>query len=115
MNAITALQLGPQGRIVIPSGLRQSLGLETGAQLLASVVDGALVIQTPAQMQANLSQRFFSRFNDAAFNQRMGRFDELPSDSLIAQRRAEFAREQARDAAHDAARTQAPTLARQQP
>ncbi len=99
MHATIALQLGPQGRIVIPSGLRQTLGLETGAQLLASVVDGALVIQTPAQMQANLSQRFFSRFNSAAFKQRMGQGDERPSDSLIAERRAEFAREQACDTA----------------
>jgi bifunctional DNA-binding transcriptional regulator/antitoxin component of YhaV-PrlF toxin-antitoxin module len=106
VTATTALQLGPQGRIVIPSGLRQALGLEVGAQLLASVVDGALVIQTPAQMQANLSQRFFSRFNDVAFKQRMDRYDELPSDSLIAERRAEFAREEIREKAREQQRGQ---------
>lgn len=80
------LQLGPQGRIVIPAALRQALGLEVGACLSASIVDGRLVLETPAR-QLN---QFYARFAHA-------RFQVQPSvvDELIAEHRAEAMAEEA--------------------
>ena len=74
------LQMGPQGRIVIPAALRQALGLQTGACLTASVVDGRIVLETPAR----LVSQFYARFAQA-------RLQNPPSaaDELIAEHRAE--------------------------
>ncbi len=38
------LRVGPQGRIVIPAGLRRSLGLAPGTELIARVEDGHLIL-----------------------------------------------------------------------
>jgi AbrB family looped-hinge helix DNA binding protein len=38
----TPLEVGPQGRIVIPSAIRKQMGIEVGSTLVASVVDGKL-------------------------------------------------------------------------
>ena len=80
----TPLQLGPQGRIVIPAALRQALGLEPGATLMASVVDGKLVLET----QGQLLNQFFSRFAKVRMAVQGSVVDEL-----IAERRAEAVRE----------------------
>ena len=39
------IQLGPQGRLVVPAALRRELGLEPGERLLARVKDGALILE----------------------------------------------------------------------
>jgi AbrB family looped-hinge helix DNA binding protein len=80
----TQLQLGPQGRIVIPAAIRQAMGLETGAVLVANVVDGKLVLET----QAQLLNRFYARFASARMQP-----DSSVVDELLAERRAEAATE----------------------
>ena len=49
-SAATPLQVGPQGRIVIPAAVRQSLGIEPGDTLVARVEDGRLVLETRAHL-----------------------------------------------------------------
>ncbi len=88
MNA--QLQLGPQGRIVIPAAMRQALGLETGASLMATVVDGTIVLETPGK----LLNQFYARFAQARMV-----LGESPVDELIAERRAEV---QSEERAHQA-------------
>lgn len=80
----TTLEVGPQGRLVIPAIIRKSLGIEVGSTLVASIVDGKLVLET----QAQLLNQFYSRFAKA----RMQPGDSIV-DELIAERRSEAARE----------------------
>jgi len=79
----TTLEVGPQGRIVIPAAIRKVMGIETGATLVARVEEGRLVLETQDQL---LSQ-FYSRFAKA----RMQPGDSIV-DELIAERRNEAAR-----------------------
>ena len=80
----TQLQVGPQGRVVIPAALRQAMGIEPGSVLLAQVIDGKLVLET----QAQVLNQFFSRFAKARLQPGGSVVDEL-----IDERRAEAASE----------------------
>lgn len=80
----TTLEVGPQGRVVIPAAIRKLLGIETGATLVATVVDGKLVLET----QEQLLKQFYSRFAIARM-----RPDVAVADELIAERRSEAAHE----------------------
>ena len=78
------LQVGPQGRVVIPAALRQAMGIEPGCTLVAQVIDGKLVLET----QAQVLNQFFSRFAKARLQPGSSVVDEL-----ITERRAEAAGE----------------------
>lgn len=80
----TPLQVGPQGRIVIPAAVRQSLGIEPGDTLVARVEGGRLVLET----RAHLLARFSARFAGARM-QPVGGGAGSVVDELIAERRAE--------------------------
>ena len=41
----TEVQLGPQGRLVIPAPLRRSLGFESGDSLIARMEEGRLILE----------------------------------------------------------------------
>ncbi|MEE4302203.1 MAG: AbrB/MazE/SpoVT family DNA-binding domain-containing protein [Pseudomonadales bacterium] len=78
----TELRIGPQGRIVIPASLRRALGLAPGDRLVVRAEGGALVLERP----------------DAALRRLQARFDGVRdgvslAEELIAERRAEAARE----------------------
>ncbi len=83
-SAATPLQVGPQGRIVIPAAVRQSLGIEPGDTLVARVEDGRLVLET----RAHLLARFSARFAGARMPPADGGAGSVV-DELIAERRAE--------------------------
>jgi len=78
------LQVGPQGRVVIPAALRQAMGIEPGSVLIAQVLDGKLVLET----QKQVLNQFFSRFAKARMTPGGSVVDEL-----ITERRAEAAGE----------------------
>jgi len=80
----TPLEVGPQGRVVIPAAIRKQLGIEAGSTLVASVVDGKLVLET----QGQLLNQFYSRFAKARMQP-----DLAVADALIAERRTEAAHE----------------------
>lgn len=72
----------PQGRVTIPAQLRREAGIEVGDTVIVHVEDGRVVVETRAQLAART------------------RRDVAPAgssvvDELIAERRAEAAREQA--------------------
>jgi len=46
----TELSVGKQGRIVIPASLRHQLAIEAGAQLVAWVEDGRLIMESKQQL-----------------------------------------------------------------
>jgi len=76
------IQLGPQGRLVVPAALRRQLGLEPGERLLVRVKDGALILEPRAAVERRLRARF--RKVDPQISL---------ADALIAERRAEAAGE----------------------
>jgi len=79
----TTLEIGPQGRIVIPAAMRKAMGVEAGATLVAHLEDGKLVLET----QDQLLNRFYGRFAKARMQSGNSVVDEL-----IAERRSEAAR-----------------------
>jgi AbrB family looped-hinge helix DNA binding protein len=80
----TNLQIGPQGRLVIPAAVRRELGLEPGSELIMWVRDGQLILETKDNLQRRLRARYQGWPQD-------GRI----SEELIAERRLEAAREAA--------------------
>ena len=80
----TTLEVSPQGRIVIPAAIRKQLGIESGATLVATVMDGKLVLETQDQLLKN----FYDRFAKARMKP-----DLAVSDELISERRRAAAHE----------------------
>lgn len=83
MNTATMSQ---GGRVVVPKEYRQKLGIKEGDEVIWTEVDGQIVL-TSRKMQLEQSRRFF----DELMADYQG-----PSlvDELIAERRAEAAREE---------------------
>lgn len=52
------IQIGPQGRLVVPAALRRELGLQPGQRLLVRVKDGALILETRQAVERRLRARF---------------------------------------------------------
>jgi AbrB family looped-hinge helix DNA binding protein len=52
----TELSVGKQGRIVIPASLRHQLAIEPGAQLVAWVEDGRLIMESKQQLWHSIHQ-----------------------------------------------------------
>ena len=76
------VQVGPQGRIVIPAHIRQALGIHPGQTLVARVEDGRLVLETREQILARLQAMFAHVPREVSL-----------VDELIAERREEARRE----------------------
>jgi AbrB family looped-hinge helix DNA binding protein len=76
------IRVGKQGRVVIPAGLREEIGLQAGDKLSAQVEDGRLVLEPRAEALTRVQRRF-----------RHASGDRKLVDELIAERRAAAARE----------------------
>ena len=77
--------MGPKGRVVIPAGIRRALGIEEGSELVA-LVEGEAVVLVP---RSAIKSRLRSIFAATADSMR---------DELLAERRAEAARDAGSDA-----------------
>ena len=78
-----SVRVGRQGRLVIPAEIRRRLGLGTGDTLLLRVQEESLVLETREAVLARVKAAF----------------DDVPRDvslvdELLAERRAEAAREE---------------------
>jgi len=76
------VQVGAQGRVVIPAGLRNALALKPGDRLLARKVGDSLVFERRETVERRLRERFRHIPGDISL-----------ADELIADRRAEAAGE----------------------
>jgi AbrB family looped-hinge helix DNA binding protein len=54
----TEVQLGPQGRVVIPALLRRQLGFEPGDRLIARLEDDRLILEKLETIKHRLKARF---------------------------------------------------------
>lgn len=76
------------GRVVVPKPLREKLGVKAGDEVIWPEVDGQIVVLTSRKLQVERSQRFFA---ELMADYQGGSL----ADELIAERRAEAAREDA--------------------
>ncbi len=76
------VRLGPQGRVVLPAHLRKALDLKPGDQLVARQDGESIVLERRENLVKRLQARFSHVPKDASL-----------VDELIAERRAEAARE----------------------
>lgn len=76
------VQVGAQGRLVIPVALRKALQLKPGDRLVARIVDEGLVLERRETVEKRLRDRFRHIPGDVRL-----------AEELIAERRAEAANE----------------------
>lgn len=76
------VNLGPQGRLVIPAPLRRLLGFEAGETLIARLEEGRLVIEKQESIKRRLKARFSHVQKDRSL-----------ADELLAERREDAKRE----------------------
>jgi AbrB family looped-hinge helix DNA binding protein len=74
----TEIQLGNQGRLVIPASFRQALGFEPGDSLIVRIENGSLILEKADTVKKRLKNRFT----------RVPKSVSL-ADELIAERREE--------------------------
>jgi bifunctional DNA-binding transcriptional regulator/antitoxin component of YhaV-PrlF toxin-antitoxin module len=76
------VQVGPQGRVVIPASLRRAWPIKSGQVLIARLEGDRLVFEKPAQVLQRVKGRFTALRGQPSL-----------ADELIAERRAEARRE----------------------
>ena len=76
------VQIGPQGRLVIPAGLRRALDLKPGDRLIVRLDGDSIVLERRENMLKRLRGRFAQVSSDIDM-----------ADELIGERRAEAALE----------------------
>jgi len=82
MSLQTEIQIGPQGRVVIPAPLRKALDLHPGEILIAHIEQGCLIFEKPDAIKRRLKARFAHLPKDVSL-----------ADELIAERRVEAKKE----------------------
>jgi AbrB family looped-hinge helix DNA binding protein len=75
------------GRILLPAALREQLGIKPGDEVLLRVVDGGVLVTTPAAAVRRVQEQLRKWVPEGA----------LVSNDILAMRRAEVEREEARD------------------
>ena len=89
--SMTPLTMSENGRVLIPSAIREELGFKPNSKIFVEIKDGSLILTPMAQRYAQLR---------AYFDQHLPPFvPKIPGqdsvDEFIAERRAEAAREDA--------------------
>ncbi len=83
----TTVHMSNQGRVVVPAPYRNHLGITTSTDLVCYVEDGRVVYEERAHMKQRLQAEALAAFRRSGAT-------TSPVDELIAERRAEAAREQ---------------------
>lgn len=78
----TEIQLGNQGRLVIPAPFRQALGFESGDRLIVRLENDSLVLEKAETVKKRLKNRFAQLPESVSL-----------ADELIAERRTEANKE----------------------
>lgn len=81
-TSIVEVQVGPQGRVVIPAVLRQAWQIQPGETLMARLEDDRLILEKPERIKARAKGRFAALAGQVSL-----------ADELIAERHREAAQE----------------------
>mgnify|MGYP003497747678 FL=1 len=84
---MTTLSISDNGRMLVPVALREQLGFKPGTRIYAELKDGSLVLTSASQRTAQRRAYF------AQLMKQLKVEDVSLVDELIAERRAEAARE----------------------
>lgn len=87
-----AVKVSQGGRVVIPAELREQLNVKQGDELLMEIKDGSLMLTSKAQRIQQIRDEIYAGMAPV--------HGRSLADELIAERRAEVAKEEAE--AHDA-------------
>lgn len=79
------------GRLTIPAPLRRAAGIEPGAHLVVYVEDGRVIVETRELLAARIKRDIHAAWSDGSGS---------VADELIADRRAEAARQTPREGIH---------------
>ena len=82
-SGTSIVTIAANGRVVIPAGIREQLGLRGGDKLIARLVDGALVLES-RDVAMRRARALVAKYVGA---------DDKPVDELISERREEGQRE----------------------
>ncbi|MFZ2487082.1 MAG: AbrB/MazE/SpoVT family DNA-binding domain-containing protein [Anaerolineae bacterium] len=82
-SLLAELQVGPQGRVVIPASLRHTWQLKTGEKLVVYLEDDRLIMEKPANIAQRAKQRFSALYGQPSL-----------ANELIAERQREAAVEE---------------------
>jgi AbrB family looped-hinge helix DNA binding protein len=89
---MTFLAMSPNGRVLIPSALREQLGFLPNERIFVEVRDGSLVLTPASQRYANIRTYFDQHLTTAA----PSASGQDSVDEFIAERRAQAASEDAK-------------------
>ena len=81
-TSIVEVQVGPQGRFVIPSSLRRALRISSGDVLMVRLENDCLVLEKPAHLVRRVKDRFAALRGQVSL-----------ADELIAERAADALRD----------------------
>ena len=76
------VRVGPQGRVVIPAGIRRALSIGVGDAMVARVIEGRIVLEKRADVLSRAKGRFAGVGDGVSL-----------ADELISERREEARRE----------------------
>ena len=85
---MTSIAMSENGRILIPAAIREQLGFKPNGKIFAEMKDGSLILTSAAQRSAQRRAYFDNLFKELNIDPSISLVDEL-----IAERRAEAAKE----------------------
>ena len=85
---MTSLAMSENGRVLIPVDIREKLGFKPKAPIFVEIKDGSLILTSAAQRSAQRRAYFDNLFKELNIDPSISLVDEL-----IAERRAEAAKE----------------------
>jgi AbrB family looped-hinge helix DNA binding protein len=87
-KTMTSLAMSENGRVLIPSAIREQLGFKPNGKIFAEIKDGNLILTSAAQRSAQRRAYFDNLMKELNIDPNISLVDEL-----IADRRAEVAKE----------------------
>jgi len=87
-KTMTSIAMSENGRILIPAAIREQLGFKPNSKIFAEMKDGSLILTSAAQRSAQRRAYFDNLMKELNIDPNISLVDEL-----IAERRAEAAKE----------------------
>ena len=87
-KTMTSIAMSENGRVLIPAAIREQLGFKPNGKIFAEIKDGSLILTSATQRSAQRRAYFDNLMKELNIDPNISLVDEL-----IAERRAEAAKE----------------------